>query len=649
MTELSIPGLYRFREDIYLYKSSCNIWIFVRDGKALLINSGTGLPDEVLENLGIEKIDCILHNHLDRALSAASPEYAAEGVEIHVPASQAYLLEDADVVWENHDQYHSYNFKPGFTIPLRSFETFHKVFPGSVIKWKDLEFSVVATVGDDDSVAYSLELDDEKLLFSGDLIAGEGTIWNFYDLERWYNEYYMGERTLMDRAMERLDEILSLNPDFICPARGEKLMDGSAGVADVLTTMRSLKSHLYADTITSEIEPPTHERDFSSHGLYNIETSWFLVAPSGKVLVFDFGWPILPGDDRDILTRLKKQAKRDDLTPDLLLVGHYHDDHIGGIPSLQRNYPDLEVAVYEGMADILQNPMKWNLPCLGTAGYPTGGFPVDRFLSDGEELYWEGHLLKIFHFPGQTEQHMALVIELDGETILFAGDSVYRPGKGFILRGESSNGPNRCALGEGMGYRKCADVLKDVIPSYLASAHHGLIPVVSGQFDEYASWAEKTEEIMSGLIEGRQVNFGTDPLWCHFYPFRQVAEPGEILEVELVVRNYESHDCMMRSELKLPAGWGSSSLVGERTVKAGKEIRIPYKVTVGADAGNRMAVSADILFDGIFYGELPVFLVDSPFFEDSAVERVYNKYKHAMADSDEKELCYLGAWLIPWE
>lgn len=57
-----------------------------------------------------------------------------------------------------------------------------------------------------------------------------------------------------------------------------------------------------------------------------------LVAPTGKSLLIDTGWPGFAGRDADRIAAAAKEAGVSEI--DYVLVTHYHDDHVGGVPQL---------------------------------------------------------------------------------------------------------------------------------------------------------------------------------------------------------------------------------------------------------------------------------------------------------------------------
>ena len=61
------------------------------------------------------------------------------------------------------------------------------------------------------------------------------------------------------------------------------------------------------------------------------------VTPAGESLLIDTGWPGNGGRDAD---RIVAEAKKAGLSKiDYVLITHYHDDHVGGVPQLVARIP----------------------------------------------------------------------------------------------------------------------------------------------------------------------------------------------------------------------------------------------------------------------------------------------------------------------
>ncbi|MDO4686344.1 MAG: MBL fold metallo-hydrolase [Corynebacterium sp.] len=93
-----------------------------------------------------------------------------------------------------------------------------------------------------------------------------------------------------------------------------------------------------------------------------------------------------------------------------VVTTHRHSDHVRALPEV------LAATHATHIASALDAPA---LPC-----------PVDVEMHDGDVLAFAGYEFPIRILRGHTEGGLALVVELDGETHLFVGDSLFPGGVG---------------------------------------------------------------------------------------------------------------------------------------------------------------------------------------------------------------------------
>ena len=155
-----------------------------------------------------------------------------------------------------------------------------------------------------------------------------------------------------------------------------------------------------------------------------VMTTYAILTESGKALFYDYGYV-----DLDHIRKVKRDLG---IKHAVVTFSHYHDDHLIRTYELMRD-DNIEIWVLDKMADVVENPTRYRLPCLVP-------FPIrpTRVVRDGEKIEWEGYTLEFFHLPGQTEYHQGLAVEIDGKRVLFTGDNTWKKADPARIR----NGPS---------------------------------------------------------------------------------------------------------------------------------------------------------------------------------------------------------------
>src|SRR5262249_55527589 len=145
--------------------------------------------------------------------------------------------------------------------------------------------------------------------------------------------------------------------------------------------------------------------------------SWYLISRSGKALVIDYGYrgafgvhPPVGGGKmwhwpasamrarRRVLMHgigaLKRQLGIDRIA--VALISHFHDDHVAGVPMLQRVF-GTECWVPENCAELLAHPEAHRFPC----DWPHP-IRIDRRLPLDQPFSWEEFDFKLAPMSGHT-------------------------------------------------------------------------------------------------------------------------------------------------------------------------------------------------------------------------------------------------------
>lgn len=594
-------------ENLYLWQDTCNVYVVKSGRRALLIDVGAGGVLDRLNDIGVDKVDWVLHTHAHRDQCQGDTLLALRDINLAVPEKQRSLFEQPAVRWRDIEICHNYNSKPDFFEPTRAVHVDKALSAEEGFDWEGIHFDCIPhtgpDIGDLSGFVYIATIDGVRVAFSGDLIHSPGRIWQYYDFQWGYKQGEDADATLV--ALGRLQET---GAELILPSHGITMANPNEAISALCNNWDSLRAVLDLAPTNLADKWPNQGRLFPH--LWQHGTMFVIVADNGRSLIYDTGGG---GDTTQYLESLKEESGLKQI--DLVLFSHYHDDHVGGARALIKNW-GAKLWLHECLSDVIEHPFRYNLPCIGTESCPTENGPkADRILRGEESFEWEGWTFTVMHFPGQTEYHQAMFVEMDGHRMLFMGDSLYRvehsPGFSRIQFG-NLNCRNYCRLGEGSGYMKCAEILKRLKPDVGLAGHLGAVPLGPQEVDEYCRWAEQIEPVFRQIIAREDPNFGVDRNWASFYPYRILAQPEATLNVEARIRNHLDRDGQATVSIVVPERWSSrpraiTVLIPAKSMGAAEfQVELPEVSALPM----RTVLTANVVFDGQDLGELIEMIVD---------------------------------------
>ena len=101
------PAFTKINNSLYVHKNSCNTYVFVKNGHALVIDPGDGRVFEHLSSLGAARLDIVIVTSHKRALCAgvqlAHRLYPQAAVL--VPQNELHIFAQNDDYWQNKTLY----------------------------------------------------------------------------------------------------------------------------------------------------------------------------------------------------------------------------------------------------------------------------------------------------------------------------------------------------------------------------------------------------------------------------------------------------------------------------------------------------------------------------------------------------------------
>ncbi len=557
------------------------------------------------------KADKVLFTHNRRDVVWAGRKLIDNGAESVVPAQEADSFSKAEEFWTSFvkARFHDYHQQPT-KIPTKSIRVNRKVSEGDTIKWQDLEVKVLDTPGyTRGSVSYFVNVDDIRYGFVGDIIFGDGQLFDLYSLQDAVADAkiggYHGYAGRLGELISSLRKVNNQNPDVLVPAHGPVIKNPKAAIELLIKRLQGAyknylsinAGHWYFkdryETLAARVLEPDDKVDWMPYAetVRKKPPSWIVpIHNSRLVLSADGAGFLIDCGSRAIIEEVIKLRDSGRLSRlEGLFITHYHNDHTNEINELVRQF---KCPVYAGQEskDILENPGAYRLPCLTSQGVP------DLIaLPDGHKMRWKEFNLTFYYFPGQTLYHDALLVEKDdGERIFFIGDSFTPSGiDDYCLQ-------NRNFLHTGMGYFYCLDHLQKMRPDYLLINQHVVEPFRYNQeqIQHMIAKLEKRKRILAKLFPWDEPNYGIDERWARIYPYGQKVKAGQSLEIAVKIFNHSGSSNIYTVKPHVPKGFQLSPERISVKIKPRMEVEARFEITVPVEVSkNLYVITSDIKFD----------------------------------------------------
>lgn len=497
-----------------------------------------------------ESVGRILLTHHRRDVCEINRNAAKSGTKLIAPKAEQGLIQRPRVFWNEFatKRFHDYAQQSTKTL-AEALPIDRWVADGDSIDWNGFSIDVVSTPGyTRGAVSYVVGIEGRKIAFTGDLIYGDGQLFDLYSLQDEIPAAqvrgYHGYAARLADVVASCRKIAALKPDVLVPARGPIIREPSAAIAKLIARSEKLyRNYLSTNALhwyfkrgrmetcgrrvlgkdaAIELMPYSHHEDMPQW-VWHHSTTRLLIAGDGHAFMLDCGSLRVIEKVKELIQsgRVKKI--------DGIFVTHHHDDHTDMVAAAGWEF-DCPVYCLDQYADILKKPSAYHI-----AAMTDNPIPQIQTKRDGELLKWKEFELQFLFFPGQCLYHGALRVKKDEEKpILFIGDSFAPSGfDDYCLQ-------NRNLIHDDTGYLLCLKKLRaQKEPYWLVNEH---IPFVFSYTDKELDYLEHQyrarRAVLKELFPWDDPNYGIDEQWAACYPYGQTAKADSTVMVGVRVMNH---------------------------------------------------------------------------------------------------------------
>jgi glyoxylase-like metal-dependent hydrolase (beta-lactamase superfamily II) len=624
---VSGPGWQPVLAGIEVFQDSCNVYAVAGPEGTVFVNAGTGhWLDGVPARF--QPPWTLLCTHYFRDHSAGAARASRMGFDVRVPTGEAEIFADPVQHFRERQSYIVYDniwdqfapIEPAVVDPVHDYST---------IDAAGLVFTVVPLPGvTPHHTGYALATADGTVIFSGEAIHSPGRMARIAPLQYDYND--LGGAV---NAHWSAGALRRLGPDALLPSLGAPILkDVDSALAALqaslrqLCALRPLERGLIAAADDDRLKRVTDHVWVEPH---SEAASWFVLSDSGKALIIDYGyrggfglntplgvgknwqWPSYPMHSRRRVLLHGVEALKRELgidRVDVVLLSHFHDDHVAGAPLLRRLF-ETECWVPENFADLLAEPAAHRFPC----DWPEP-IAIDRRLPLDQTFAWEEYTFRLAPMSGHTRFAAAILFEADGKRFVHTGDQHFFDRPKFDPDTGSWEGvrPNQNEVYRNgaftHSFRDSAKLLAEWRPDIIISGHQHAMYTDDAFFRLLTWWGGEFERIhrAATALGDDEAHFEADGWGGWIWPYRVHVAAGETVTVTVTVRNPLPEAATLTVRLVGPEGWRGEEIALDAAPRA----EVSGTLTIRpAGPCRRQPIAAELLVGGRSFGQVAEALV----------------------------------------
>jgi glyoxylase-like metal-dependent hydrolase (beta-lactamase superfamily II) len=594
---------------IFVFEDSCLVYAAAGPDGLLLVNAGTGAWLEHLGGLPKPPAALACTHHL-RDHAAGAARAAERGIPVYVPEGDEALFADPVQHFRERQTYIIYDNLWNLNAPIEPIPVAGVLRDFDLLSLAGLAVRVIPLPGVtlmQSGLELTLPVDGRTVIFCGEAIHSQGRLARVAPLQYNYNDLsgavncHLSAQTLRDRQpaallpslgapiLERTDEALAAlqeSLELLCAGRPNE----SAAIAALPERpLERVTEHVWMAT-------------------QSVALSWFVISESGKALALDYGYStrgsMLPGYPTPQRRRalphslgaLKQQCGIERI--DVALLSHFHDDHVCGVPVLQR-LQGTECWASEAFADLLAEPEAHCFPC----DWPTP-CRIDRRLPVNGSVRWEEYTFHFAPMSGHTRFAALIGFEADGKRFAHTGDQYFFQ-KGVGNWADNPVMQNHVYRNGALldGYRQSGDWLLSWRPDIILSGHQPAMHTDEAFFRRIAEWSEEYAELhrRAMALGEHEAHFELDSWGGWIWPYRTLLRAPGPAAVRVTVRNPLPRAAELTVRLVGPPGWEGSGA----TLPAEARAEVSCELTITPDGPcRRQPFAVELTADGRPFGQV---------------------------------------------
>jgi glyoxylase-like metal-dependent hydrolase (beta-lactamase superfamily II) len=461
------------------------------------------------------------------------------------------------------------------------------------------------------------------MVFCGEAIHSPGRVARVAPFQYNYND--LGGAVA---AFGAAADLRALRPAALLPSLGEPMLGGPESCDQALAQLQENLALLCAgrpeearairDTGRTGVERVT-DHVWMTTGA--VSTNWFVVSESGRALVIDYGYDAARGmlgpgyskpyRRRALLHSIEALTKATGVERvDVALISHFHDDHVCGVPLLQRLY-GTQCWAAEPFADLLADPDAHCFPC----DWPQP-IQIDRRIGIGELVRWEEYTFRFGEMNGHTRFSALIGFEADGRRFAHTGDQYFfldsegRWECDLTRWGDKQVAQNHVYRNGALldGYAQSAAWMLEWRPEIVLSGHQPPMHTDPDFFALVERWGTEYADIHRRVMPlgDDEAHFNLDSWGGWIWPYRTHIPEPRLIELIATLRNPLPHTADIAGRLVGPEGWTGSSAV----VRAEARAEVSVRLTITPDGPcRRQPVVVELTADGRPFGQVAEALV----------------------------------------